>query len=77
MSATVVNPAELAGRADSAALAAKVERLNALTGGDSLASNIALVLNNARLAANVAVAYASVRGEAGAFGHDGPGGEPK
>lgn len=54
-----------------------LERLNALTGGDSLASNIALVLNNARLAANVAVAYASVRGEAGAFGHDGPGGEPK
>ncbi|MGN6807520.1 MAG: phosphoadenylyl-sulfate reductase, partial [Trinickia sp.] len=30
MSATVVNPAELAGRADSAELAAKVERLNAL-----------------------------------------------
>jgi pseudouridine-5'-phosphate glycosidase len=32
-------------------------RLNALTGGDSLVSNIQLVLNNARLAANVAAAY--------------------
>jgi pseudouridine-5'-phosphate glycosidase len=35
-------------------------RVNALTGGDSLASNIALVLNNARLAAQVAVAYAAL-----------------
>ncbi|MBK9361553.1 MAG: pseudouridine-5'-phosphate glycosidase [Rubrivivax sp.] len=34
-------------------------RLAALTGGDSLAANIALVLNNARLAAQVAVAYAA------------------
>lgn len=33
-------------------------RVAALTGGDSLASNIELVLNNARLAAAVAVAYA-------------------
>jgi pseudouridylate synthase len=32
-------------------------RVNALTGGDSLASNIQLMLNNARLAAAVAVAY--------------------
>jgi len=32
-------------------------RVNALTGGDSLVSNIELVLNNARLAANVAAAY--------------------
>jgi pseudouridine-5'-phosphate glycosidase len=32
-------------------------RVNALTGGDSLTSNIQLVLNNARLAAAVAVAY--------------------
>jgi pseudouridylate synthase len=32
-------------------------RVNALTGGDSLRSNIELVLNNARLAADVAVAY--------------------
>jgi pseudouridine-5'-phosphate glycosidase len=32
-------------------------RVNALTGGDSLTSNIQLVLNNARLAAAIAVAY--------------------
>ena len=35
-------------------------RVNALTGGDSLASNRELVLNNARLAAKVAIAYAAV-----------------
>jgi len=35
-------------------------RLNALTGGDSLVSNVQLVLNNARLAATVAVAYAAL-----------------
>ncbi|MGM9486365.1 pseudouridine-5'-phosphate glycosidase [Ideonella sp. YS5] len=35
-----------------------LERINALTGGSSLAANIALVLNNARLAAQVASAYA-------------------
>ncbi len=34
-------------------------RVNALTGGDSLAANIALVLNNARLAAQVAAADAA------------------
>jgi len=33
-------------------------RVNALTGGESLAGNIQLVLNNARLAAAVAAAYA-------------------
>lgn len=33
-------------------------RINALTGGDSLRSNIALVRNNAELAARIAVAYA-------------------
>lgn len=32
-------------------------RVNALTGGNSLAANIALVLNNARLAAEIACAY--------------------
>ena len=37
-------------------------RVNALTGGDSLQGNIQLVLNNARLAAAVAVAYASLSG---------------
>jgi pseudouridine-5'-phosphate glycosidase len=36
-------------------------RVAELTGGDSLAANIALVLNNARLAAQVAVAYAALR----------------
>jgi pseudouridylate synthase len=35
-------------------------RVNALTGGVSLAGNIQLVLNNARLAAAVAVAYAAL-----------------
>ena len=35
-------------------------RVNALTGGDSLAANVALVLNNARLAAQVAVADAAM-----------------
>ena len=33
-------------------------RVNQLTGGNSLAANIELVLNNARLAAAVAAAYA-------------------
>ncbi|MBL8352002.1 MAG: pseudouridine-5'-phosphate glycosidase [Burkholderiaceae bacterium] len=35
-----------------------LDRVNRLTGGDSLAANIQLVLNNARLAAAVAVAFA-------------------
>ncbi len=34
-----------------------LDRVNALTGGDSLAANIQLVLNNARLAAALAVAF--------------------
>jgi pseudouridylate synthase len=34
-----------------------LERVNELTGGNSLASNIQLVLNNARLAAAIALAY--------------------
>ena len=36
-----------------------LSRVNTLTDGDSLASNRELVLNNARLAAEVAVAYAA------------------
>ena len=36
-------------------------RVNALTGGDSLGANIELVLNNARLAADIACAYAKNR----------------
>ena len=37
-----------------------LDRVNQLTGGQSLAANIQLVLNNARLAAAVAVAYAKL-----------------
>jgi pseudouridylate synthase len=36
-------------------------RVCELTGGDSLASNIQLVLSNARLAAAIASAYAALR----------------
>ena len=36
-----------------------LQRVNALTGGQSLAANVQLVLNNARLAAQVAVADAA------------------
>jgi len=35
-------------------------RLNALTGGESVAGNVQLVLDNARLAARIAVAYAAI-----------------
>lgn len=66
-------PRELADRATALALAeAKAEgvqgkavtpfllqRVNELTGGDSLASNVQLVLNNARLAAAIAAAYSA------------------
>jgi pseudouridylate synthase len=38
-------------------------RVNALTGGESLRSNVELVLNNARLGSEVAVAYAAIRQE--------------
>ena len=38
-------------------------RVCEMTGGDSLASNIQLVLNNARLAAAIAVAYSGMRSE--------------
>jgi pseudouridine-5'-phosphate glycosidase len=37
-------------------------RVNALTGGDSLAGNIQLVRHNARLAASIAAAYAALAG---------------
>ena len=44
-------------------------RVAALTGGDSLATNIRLVLNNARLAADVAVQFGQLGGyDAGAAG---------
>ncbi len=41
-----------------------LDRVNALTGGDSLNSNVQLVLNNARLAAGVAVQLAMTQGAA-------------
>ena len=43
-----------------------LERVNALTGGNSLTANIELVLNNARLASAVAVALAGL--ESGSTG---------
>ena len=45
------------GKASTPFLLARVAQL---TGGDSLASNVQLVLANARLAAQVAVAYAAM-----------------
>jgi pseudouridine-5'-phosphate glycosidase len=44
-------------------------RLEALTGGASLAANVALVLNNARLAAEIAGAYAGIERAVTAIGH--------
>ena len=41
-----------------------LDRVNQLTGGDSLAANIQLVLNNARLAAAVAVVFSAARDKA-------------
>ncbi|CAG1017363.1 pseudouridylate synthase [Burkholderiaceae bacterium] len=52
--------AQAQGIAGKAATPFLLARVNALTGGDSLASNIQLVLNNARLAAAVAVAFAGL-----------------
>jgi pseudouridine-5'-phosphate glycosidase len=48
------------GIAGKAATPFLLARVNALTGGDSLRSNIALVLDNARLAARIAVAYTTL-----------------
>ncbi|GAB1484373.1 hypothetical protein MASR2M78_31910 [Treponema sp.] len=39
-------------------------RITELTGGDSLDTNIELVLNNARVASELALAYASLNGKA-------------
>lgn len=41
-----------------------LDRVNQLTGGDSLAANIQLVLNNARLAAAVAVVFSAAQDKA-------------
>jgi pseudouridine-5'-phosphate glycosidase len=49
---------DISGKASTPFLLARVHEL---TGGDSLTSNIALVLNNARLASAIAVAYAAMR----------------
>ena len=43
-----------------------LERIRELTGGASLAANIKLVKNNARVGAAIAVAYAQIRGGCGA-----------
>ena len=51
--------ARLQGVAGKALTPFLLDRVNALTGGLSLAANIELVLNNARLAAAVAVAFAA------------------
>lgn len=48
-------------------------RVKDLTGGDSLESNIALVMGNARLAAGIAVAYADSREPAGSGNRTGAG----
>lgn len=42
-----------------------LRRVDALTGGDSVRSNVELVLSNARLAARIAVAYHAIDGEGG------------
>jgi pseudouridine-5'-phosphate glycosidase len=55
-----LSEARSAGVAGKAITPFLLDRINVLTGGTSLAANIALVLNNARLAAQVAAAYASL-----------------
>ena len=51
---------QVAGKAVTPFLLARVSEL---TGGDSLATNIELVLNNARLASAIAAQYAALAGE--------------
>ena len=50
-------PSTLAGKATTPFL---LQRVNALTGGQSLAANIALVRHNARTAAQIAVAFSAL-----------------
>jgi pseudouridylate synthase len=52
--------ARAAGVAGKALTPFLLDRINTLTGGTSLAANIALVLNNARLAGQVATAYSAM-----------------
>jgi pseudouridylate synthase len=55
-----LNEARMQGITGKALTPFLLARVNALTGGDSLVGNIQLVLNNARLAARLAVAYAAL-----------------
>jgi pseudouridine-5'-phosphate glycosidase len=55
-----VDDAQAQGIAGKALTPFLLARVNALTGGDSLAGNIDLVLNNAHLAAAIAMAYAAL-----------------
>ncbi len=57
--AQALHEAALQGISGKASTPFLLARVNELTGGDSLAANIALVLNNARLAAAIALAYAA------------------
>ena len=57
--AAALHEAQVQGISGKAVTPFLLDRINALTGGVSLAANIALVLNNARLAARVAVALGS------------------
>ena len=63
--ATALEEAERDGIRGKAVTPYLLERLEALTGGISLAANIALVLDNAAVGAAIAVAYAGQRGKAG------------
>jgi pseudouridine-5'-phosphate glycosidase len=58
--ASALRDADKEGIAGKALTPYLLARVNALTKGDSLASNIELVRNNARLAANIAIAYAAI-----------------
>jgi len=58
--AQAIGEAESQGIAGKAVTPFLLARVNALTGGDSLEANVALVRNNATLAAKVAVAYAGL-----------------
>ena len=58
--AQVLQEADAQGIRGKASTPFLLARVSELTGGNSLASNIALVLNNAALAAQVAVAYSAL-----------------
>jgi pseudouridine-5'-phosphate glycosidase len=58
--AQALSETEAQGIAGKAATPFLLARVSALTGGESLAANIQLVLNNARLGAAIAVAFAAL-----------------